>query len=90
MGVTGGVPFRMPRKTSAILLGGIVAALLFVASIVAKDHLAVATHSGLFGICGPYGDGWSIDLQLLLIAIALFGAPFAGFFAGRWLWIRRA
>jgi hypothetical protein len=45
--------------------------------------LSDATKSGLFGICGPYGDDWSIWLQLGLIVIGLVGSPIVAIVSGR-------
>jgi hypothetical protein len=41
------------------------------------------TKSGLFGICGPYGDDWSIWLQVALLIIGLVGSPLLAVFFGR-------
>ncbi len=46
-------------------------------------RLSEVTKSGLFGICGPYGDDWSIWLQLGLIVIGLVGSPILAIVCGR-------
>jgi hypothetical protein len=45
--------------------------------------LSEVTNSGLFGICGPYGDDWSISLQLGLVTVGLVGSPILGILCAR-------
>ena len=76
----------MKKALAPILsaVAGIVIALAVVTgSFWALEKLAEVTKSGLFGICGPYGDDWSIWLQLGLIALGLVGSPILAIACGR-------
>lgn len=53
-------------------------AILSTSAVLLAAELAKRTNSGLFGICGPYGDDWSITAQLVLFGIAFLAAPFVG------------
>jgi hypothetical protein len=62
------------------ILAALIATLLvalgaFCAGIAAALILSERTNSGLFGICGPYGDTWSVYTQLVLIGVAFLGSP---------------
>lgn len=65
------------------LVGLLSAVLVSAGALVTAEALCHATGSGVFGICGPYGDGWSINLQLALYACAVFGSPIVGFLIAR-------
>ena len=75
------------NKTLALVVSavlGIVTALATTsAAFWSIGKLADVTKSGLFGICGPYGDDWSIWLQLGLIVIGLVGSPILAVVFGR-------
>jgi hypothetical protein len=76
----------MRRALAAIVssLAGIGIALAIVTgSFWALGKLSNVTKSGLFGICGPYGDDWSIWLQLGLLALGLVGSPILAIVCGR-------
>jgi hypothetical protein len=76
----------MRRALAGIVsaLAGIAIALAIVTgSFWTLEKLAEVTKSGLFGICGPYGDDWSIWLQLGLIALGLVGSPILAIVCGR-------
>jgi hypothetical protein len=66
------------RIFAATVMGILSTAVLSVASVAAARLVASRTSSGLFGICGPYGDDWSINLQLFLFAVAFIGSPVLG------------
>ena len=53
----------------------IVAIGTFSAGVAATLVLSEATHSGLFGICGPYGETWSVSVQLAFLGAAFLGSP---------------
>jgi hypothetical protein len=60
---------------AALIATALVALGVFCAGIAAALLLAERTNSGLFGICGPYGDTWSIYAQLVLIGLAFIASP---------------
>ena len=68
--------------TSAIVGIGI-ALVATTAAFWSAGKLSDVTKSGLFGICGPYGDDWSIWLQLGLVVIGLIGSPIVAVVSGR-------
>ena len=72
-----GVPSPVPLR--AIATGLLVCAFTFTVSVFAAQLLSNATNTGFFGICGPYGDGWSLGVQALLLGGGIFGSPVAGF-----------
>jgi len=75
------------KKPAAVTISaviGIVTALITsTAAFCSVGKLAEVTKSGLFGICGPYGDDWSIWLQLGLVVVGLVGAPIFALASGR-------
>ncbi|MEA2325269.1 MAG: hypothetical protein QOE68_228 [Thermoanaerobaculia bacterium] len=76
----------MKKALAPILsaLAGVAIALAIVmGSFWALGRLSDVTKSGLFGICGPYGDDWSIWLQVGLLIIGLVGSPLVAVFLGR-------
>jgi hypothetical protein len=76
----------MKRALAPIVsaVAGIAIALATVtSSFWALGRLSDVTKSGLFGICGPYGDNWSIWLQLALLALGLVGSPILAIVCGR-------
>ena len=64
----------------ALIGAALVASGVLCAGIAVAVTLSAITNSGLFGICGPYGEGWSISAQLALIGAAVLGYPFFAVF----------
>jgi hypothetical protein len=65
----------------AVLIATALVALgVFCGGIAAALILAERTNSGLFGICGQYGDTWSIYTQLALVGLAFIGSPVLAMF----------
>jgi len=73
---------KLPVIISALIGIGIALATA-TAAFWSAGKLSDVTKSGLFGICGPYGDDWSIWLQLGLIVIGLVGSPIIAVVSGR-------
>ena len=67
----------------SVVLGSSAALLSFAGLMATAVALSEITGSGLFGICGPYGDAWSIDVQMVTIAVAVFACPMFGVFVAR-------
>lgn len=75
------------KKPAAVTISAIIgiatALMTSTAAFWSLGKLAEVTKSGLFGVCGPYGDDWSIWLQLGLIVFGLVGAPILALVSGR-------
>ena len=67
----------------SVTAGIVIAFATATGSFWALGRLSQVTKSGLFGICGPYGDDWSIWLQLGLLALGLVGSPILAIVCGR-------
>ena len=68
---------------TSVIIGIAIAVATATAAFWSLGKLSEVTKSGLFGICGPYGDEWSVWLQLGLIGLGLVGAPIIAIFFGR-------
>ena len=38
-------------------------------TLILTSFISSRTHSGLLGICGPYGDGWALSLELACLVL---------------------
>jgi hypothetical protein len=76
--------------TISVVIGIALALITSTAAFWSLGKLADVTKSGLFGICGPYGDDWSLWLQLGLVVLGLVGAPIIALVTGRRLHRRLA
>jgi hypothetical protein len=75
---------KEPEATIASLVGGaLVAVITITLALGAVVCLSAVTNSGLFGICGPYGDDGSIGAQIFLLAAGLIASPVLGVVFGR-------
>jgi len=69
--------------TASKVSGVVITIVIAAASFWSLGKLSEVTQSGLFGICGPYGDDWSRWLQLGLVAIGVVGSPILGVICAR-------
>jgi hypothetical protein len=74
----------------SVVAGASISVGIFIVAIAAMMRLADVTNSGLFGICGPYGDDWSIYVQIVLLIVALLGSPIIGVSTGHYIYRRKA
>jgi hypothetical protein len=79
--------FDVKGILAALVAPALVALGVFCTGIAAALILAERTNSGLFGVCGPYGDTWSIYAQLALLGLAFIGSPILAMFA--FLYLRK-
>lgn len=68
---------------TSVIIGVGIAVATATAAFWSLGKLSEVTKSGLFGICGPYGDEWSLWLQFGLLVIGLIGSPILAMVCGR-------
>ncbi|MEA2338049.1 MAG: hypothetical protein QOE82_2056 [Thermoanaerobaculia bacterium] len=74
---------RALATTASSVAGVVITIAIATAAFWSFGKVSEVTNSGLFGICGPYGDEWSIWLQLTLLVVGLVGSPILGVICGR-------
>jgi hypothetical protein len=74
------------RKFLAAVVFLAAGSVTFVAGVSSAAMVGELTHSGLLGICGPYGE--HADLVGLIFLGSFPGAIVAGVFSARYFWRR--
>ena len=67
------------RKAAGVLVGFAIFGTIISLAFFAIGIISERTHSGLLGICGPYGSERALWAMVALLALGLVGAPFLGF-----------